>query len=157
MEPTDAVFRDASPSDISTLVEFQAALALETEGLQLDRPTVFQGVSAVFENPSLGQYLVALDCRNQLIGTLLLITEWSDWRNGRVLWIHSVYLLPEYRGKGTFSKFYHYVKEKGRAEKDFRGLRLYVDRRNLKAKAVYENLGMSSQHYELYEWMEGSS
>jgi ribosomal protein S18 acetylase RimI-like enzyme len=34
------------------------------------------------------------------------------------------------------------------------GLRLYVESNNLKAQQTYEALGMSSQHYKMYEWMK---
>ena len=34
------------------------------------------------------------------------------------------------------------------------GLRLYVDRQNKSAQKIYEKLGMSRDHYELYEWLK---
>lgn len=47
---------------------------------------------------------------SDVIGSLLLTTEWSDWRNGTVWWLHSLYFKSEYRGRGLFSKMYSYVR-----------------------------------------------
>jgi RimJ/RimL family protein N-acetyltransferase len=32
---------------------------------------------------------------------------------------------------------------------------LYVEKRNAAAQKVYERLGMSREHYEMFEWMKG--
>ena len=40
-------------------------------------------------------------------------------------------------------------------ELTIRGLRLYVDKRNQAAARVYEKLGMTREHYDLFEWLEG--
>jgi predicted GNAT family acetyltransferase len=37
---------------------------------------------------------------------------------------------------------------------DLRGIRLYVDKTNAVAKAVYQKLGMNGEHYQMYEWMK---
>ncbi|MBE0641297.1 MAG: GNAT family N-acetyltransferase, partial [Bacteroidales bacterium] len=79
--------------------------------------------------------------------------EWSDWRNGWVWWIQSVYVLPEYRGKGVYAEMYAYLKEIVVRNTEVLGLRLYVDQRNVQACKVYERLGMNGDHYSLYEWM----
>ena len=36
----------------------------------------------------------------------------------------------------------------------YAGLRLYVDKTNTSAQEVYTRLGMSKEHYELYEWLK---
>jgi ribosomal protein S18 acetylase RimI-like enzyme len=33
------------------------------------------------------------------------------------------------------------------------GLRLYVESNNLPARKTYESMGMSSEHYTMYEWL----
>ena len=146
-------FRTAQKSEITHLVQFQIAMAWETETLKLDEPTVTQGVTAVFDNANRGQYHVCL-VDKQIVGMLLLTTEWSDWRNGTVWWIHSVYFEPSHRGQGLFSKMYRYVQELAKADPQIRGLRLYVDHSNQNAQKVYEQLGMNGDHYKLYEWMK---
>jgi GNAT superfamily N-acetyltransferase len=139
--------------DIPTIADFQIKMAIESENLKLDPPTVSLGVSAVFDDPSKGKYWLA-EVRGEVVGCLLTIPEWSDWRNGTVLWIHSVYVRPEYRKNGVFKKLYLHLKKLVEDSKDLRGLRLYVDKGNSLAQIVYENLGMSGEHYHLYEWLK---
>ena len=93
--------RHASVSDRDTIVEFQVRLAKESEGLELDRAKVTQGVQAVFDRPHSGRYWVA-QSGDKVVACLLTIPEWSDWRNGTVLWIHSLYVLPECRRRDVF-------------------------------------------------------
>lgn len=140
--------------DADIIADYQVRMALETENLQLDPPTVNKGVQAVFDFPEKGKYFVAED-NDTVVGCLLTIPEWSDWRNGTVLWIHSVYVLPEYRSKGVFKMLYqNLVDMVNSPDNDLRGLRLYVDKSNQKAQQVYEKLGMSGEHYHLYEWLK---
>ncbi|MBL7543285.1 MAG: GNAT family N-acetyltransferase [Bdellovibrionaceae bacterium] len=146
-------YRKALIQDVSAIQSFQQAMAWETEKLKLDDKVLEQGVRAVFQNPELGQYHVCLDGAD-VIGSLLLTKEWSDWRNGTVWWLHSLYFKPAYRGQGLFSKMYHYVQELAHTEPNIRGIRLYVDHTNEKAQAVYNKLGMNGDHYRLFEWMK---
>jgi len=128
-------------------------MALETENLELSGLTVNNGVKAVFKDKSKGTYYVA-ELDGKIVGSLLTTYEWSDWRNGRVLWIQSVYVEKQHRGKGIYRKLYEHVKKLVEHDKtDFRGIRLYVDKSNSSAQKVYEKLGMESHHYEMYEWM----
>lgn len=141
--------------DIQTIAEFQVKMAFETEnGLKLDPPTVSSGVSAVMDDPSKGKYWLA-EVGGNVAGCLLTVPEWSDWRNGTVLWIHSVYVHPDYRQHGVYKALYQHLKTMVEESPDLRGLRLYVDKTNQKAQKVYEALGMSGEHYHLYEWMKG--
>ncbi len=145
--------RAAIPSDAPTITEFQLAMAWETEQLRLDPLKCTPGVLAVFEQPQRGRYYVATD-GDQILGALLITSEWSDWRNGDVWWIQSVYVIPEARGKGVFKQLFAHVKALAEARSDVFGLRLYVDRRNTRAKQVYQQLGMNGDHYEVCEWMK---
>lgn len=146
--------RSALPADAPAIVEFQLALAQETEDLVLESEVVAAGVEAVFEDPGKGAYWVAED-GGDLAGCLLTVPEWSDWRNGTVLWIHSVYVVPAARGQGVYRTMYETLRERVGEDPGMRGIRLYVDKRNEAAARVYEKLGMSRDHYHLYEWLEG--
>jgi GNAT superfamily N-acetyltransferase len=147
------VIRQANINDSQAIVQFQLAMALETEQLRLDRTTVEKGVAAVFDDPSKGIYYVAGQ-EAQVIGSLLTTFEWSDWRNGTVLWIQSVYVKPEFRKKGVFSQLYRHVRKKVVGAPELRGIRLYADKTNTPAHRVYEHLGMTAEHYQMYEWMK---
>ena len=145
--------RAAYHEDTGAIIEFQVRMARETEGMELDLPTVTRGVQAVFDDPTKGQYWVA-ESKGQVVGSLLTTYEWSDWRNGTVIWIQSVYVPPELRGSGIYRRLYEHLRERVLASPDLRGIRLYVDRRNTTAQRVYERLGMSREHYEMFEWLK---
>lgn len=150
---SDTLYRPARSTDATVIAEFQLAMALETESLTLDRETCQRGVAAVFEFPAHGHYFVA-ERDGEVIGSLLITHEWSDWRNGLVWWIQSVYVVPAARGKGVFTGLYAYVRQLAAAEPTVRGLRLYADRRNKAAHEVYTRLGMNGDHYQVFEWMK---
>jgi len=142
----------ASVGDAEWIARAQVAMAQETEDLALDLSTVLKGVQRVIENPSMGFYIVARDADCRPIGCLLVLKEWSDWRNAEVWWIHSVYVGPEYRRRGVFSRMFAYVESLARAS-GIQGLRLCVDKHNTDAQAVYRSLGMTGEHYALFEKM----
>jgi ribosomal protein S18 acetylase RimI-like enzyme len=145
--------RPALPRDAEAIVGFQIQMALETEELELDLHTVTRGVQAVLDDSTKGQYWVA-ECAGRLVGSLMTTYEWSDWRDGTVLWVQSVYVDPTLRGRGIYRRLYEYLRDRVLASPDLRGIRLYVDRRNLAAQRIYERLGMSREHYEMFEWMK---
>jgi GNAT superfamily N-acetyltransferase len=150
----DLQIRAAEWSDAAAIVDFQLRMARETESLELDRATLDRGVEAVFADPGKGAYWVA-ERDGGVVGSLLTTFEWSDWRDGVVLWIQSVYVTSEERGRGVYRALYEWVKRQVEESDRFKGIRLYVDRRNAAAQRVYERLGMSREHYELFEWMKG--
>jgi len=144
--------RNATLEDVATIVDFQLKMALETEGLTLDFDVVTQGVTAVFCDSSKGGYFVAEE-EGVVVASLMITHEWSDWRNGLVWWIQSVYVAPEFRRRGVFALMYGHIKREVEASSSIRGLRLYVDKRNDSAQKVYKRLGMNGSHYDTYEWM----
>jgi len=146
-------FREARTGDAGVIISFQLAMARETEELELDRDILTRGVEAVFADPNLGRYFVA-EHEGRVIGSLMITYEWSDWRNGMVWWIQSVYVLPEHRGLGVYAGLYEHVKAFVNADPSIRGIRLYVDRRNSRAQQVYARLGMNGEHYSVFEWMK---
>ena len=145
--------RKAQKADISTIVDFQVRMAKETEDLELNPKVTTKGVEYIFDNPEHGFYLLSEE-REEITGSLMILYEWSDWRNNKVIWIHSVYIKPEWRKKGIFGKMYAFIKELVASDEMYGGIRLYVDKRNNNAQKVYEHIGMSKEHYVLYEWMQ---
>lgn len=145
--------RKAHASDHETITRFQLAMALETEKLKLDPEICSRGVRAVFTDSHKGTYYVC-ERDGRVLGSLLIIVEWSDWRNGTVWWIHSVYTLPDGRGAGVFKALYEHVKGLVNADEGLRGLRLFVDKSNSSAQVVYKKIGMTDEHYSLFEWMK---
>ena len=151
METLNIVLGSAKHHDF--IAACQVRMALETEGMELDPDTVRLGVGAVLLDPAKGRYFVAEDADGIPVACLLTIPEWSDWRNRTVLWIHSLYVVPAFRGKGVYRRLYSHLKDLVQQDPGYAGLRLYVDKRNRHASEVYRKLGMNSEHYELFEWM----
>ena len=147
------IVREAKFEDLISILEFQLAMAKETEGIELERETVEKGVAAVLEDPSKGLYYVAEE-NEEVIGSLLTTYEWSDWRNGTVLWIQSVYVIPGFRRQGVYSKIYEYVKGRVLKNDSLKGIRLYADKQNSGAQQVYRKLGMNPDHYITFEWLK---
>jgi len=141
--------RTACRADIPALVEWNAAMARETEGKTLDHALLARGVAAVLEEPRRGFYLVA-ETGGAALGGLLVTYEWSDWRNGDFWWIQSVYVTPAARRGGVFRALHAEVERRARAAAAV-GLRLYVETANVRAQTTYERLGMQRCHYLMYE------
>lgn len=149
-------YRDARRTDIRDIVDFQIAMARETEDVALDRAICTKGVAAVFDDPSRGRYFVA-ESDGGVVASLLITFEWSDWRNGNVWWIQSVYVRPEVRQQRIYRGLYQHVQRLVADDDSAKGIRLYVDKRNTRAQDVYRRCGMNGEHYLVYEWMKAST
>ena len=148
--------RQARPADAETILAFQMAMAEEVEDVRLDPKTVAAGVRAVLDDPTRGRYWLA-EVDGQVAGGLLVTPEWSDWRNGTVLWLQSVYVRPAFRRRGVFRRLFEHVRGLIARDDALKGLRLYVDRRNALARQIYADLGLDGEHYQTYEWMKARS
>ncbi len=142
--------RFAQREDADALVEFNQAMALETEGKRLDRNILTKGVEAVFSDDKKGFYVVAED-EGTIVAGLMVTYEWSDWRNGWFWWIQSVYIPPEHRGKRIYSELYNFLKQRAAEAGDVCGFRLYAETENVHAQAVYKKLGMEAPRYVMFE------
>ena len=142
--------RDANAADCDTIADFNSRMSQETEGKALDSDTIRAGVSALLADPSKGRYWVAVD-GSAIVGQIMVTYEWSDWRNGMLWWIQSVYVAPGYRRQGVFTALYRHVEKLAMASGDAAGLRLYVEQDNARAQATYEALGMSKTGYRIMQ------
>ena len=142
--------RAAVPGDLETVVGFNRAMALETEGKTLDPVTLRGGVGEVLQREDLGFYLLA-ELGGTVVGQLMITYEWSDWRDGFFWWIQSVFVRPKSRRRGVYRALAEHVTGLAKAHGGVRGVRLYVDRDNAGAQAVYRRMGMSRSNYDLYE------
>ena len=133
--------RRAKEGDIEAIVDNVVKMAEEGSGTKLDREIVSAGVSSLFKKPELGFYVVA-ELEKKIIGSLVIVFEWSDWKNGVRWWIHSVYVHSDHRRKGIYSGMYDYIKDEGQRDESAIGLNLSVHKNNNNARAVYEMLGM---------------
>ena len=142
--------RKAVPGDAAVIAGFNRALALETEALELDPDTILAGVSRLLANPELGFYVVA-ETGGEIAGCLMITFEWSDWRNGMIWWLQSVYVSPPLRRQGVFKRLYGHVREMGELDPAIAGFRLYVEKDNTAAQRTYADQGLQPTHYLMFE------
>lgn len=141
--------RKAEKSDIESIASNVVKMAYDASKIELCSKTVLDGVTSLFEKPELGFYVVA-ELDDQIIGSLVVVFEWSDWRDGLRWWIHSVYVEPNYRGQGIYDRLYGYVKKQAVSSKEVIGLNLSVDKNNMRAQKAYERLGMHPTNQMIY-------
>src|SRR4051812_13398978 len=155
------VIRDAVAGDHAAIVEFNRRLAIETEDKVLEPSILARGVTRALTEPDRLRYWVAelpLDGHVRPIGQTAISREWSDWRNGWIWWLQSVYIDAEFRGQGVFRALYKHIYDTALAEPDVIGLRLYVENGNHRAQQTYQALGMKPGGYSVLEelWLERS-
>lgn len=141
--------RLAAREDIGHIAAWNVAMAWETEHKPLELATLQRGVTAVFDEPRRGFYLVA-EREGTPVGCLLITYEWSDWRAGDFWWIQSVYVVEAARREGVFRRLYEDARQRAR-EAGAVGLRLYVETENERAQRTYAGLGMARCQYAMYE------
>jgi ribosomal protein S18 acetylase RimI-like enzyme len=143
--------RNAKPKDIETIAEYNIKMALETENKYLDKEIIIAGVSSIINDNSKGMYWV-MEMNKIIIGQLMVTYEWSDWRNGMMWWIQSVYVPKEQRRQGVYSQMYNNLLELAQLDSECCGIRLYVEKENKKAQKTYKKLGMKNAGYEIMEF-----
>ena len=152
MAPLNISIRDATSADAAIIADFNASLAFESEGMRLDPELVGPGVNALLSDPSKGRYWMA-EAAGKIVGQIMVTYEWSDWRNGMIWWIQSVYVHGEHRRSGVFSALYRHVESLARQDSQVCGIRLYVEHENARAQRTYESLGMNMTDYRVMQSM----
>ena len=145
------IVRKANINDVSKIAEYNYNLAFETEDKKLNMEVLTKGVTALLKDENKGVYHVC-EIDGNIVGQIMYTFEWSDWRNGTFLWIQSVYVDKNYRGKGVFKTLYNHIKNICDKDKNICGIRLYVERENYVAQKTYKSLGMEECNYYMYEY-----
>ena len=150
MNPVTFRFRTANPEDVEVIADFNCRLAEETEGRRLELVTVTNGVRRGLAIGDEVSYFLA-EHDSGVIGQLMLTREWSDWRDGWMIWLQSVYVVREWRGAGVFRRLLDYALADVASRLDAVNVRLYVEQHNEAARATYSRLGFKSAGYEVME------
>jgi GNAT superfamily N-acetyltransferase len=149
MNTRDCVVRRAQLEDLTTLVNFNQALAQEARGEKLNPQLLTQGIEAVLSDFNRGFYTVA-ELESKTVAVALVTFEWSDWRNAWFWWLQDVYVELNYRQQGIFRFLYTHLKTEAQTA-NVCGLRLYVYKGNTKAQEVYRKMGMNSSNSLIFE------
>jgi GNAT superfamily N-acetyltransferase len=142
--------RRATLDDADTICDFNVRLARESEGKTLEMSQVRPGVAAIFSDAAKGRYYVA-EIDGRVVGQLAITFEWSDWRNGWIWWIQSVYVRDDARRLGVFRALFDHLQAEARNETNVIGIRLYVEDENRAAHSTYEKLGLKWTTYRVME------
>ena len=144
------VTRRATPADAEMIAEFNNLLALETEDKTLDGEVLRRGVAAILTDANKGVYYLA-ESAGQVVGQAMITREWSDWRDGWMWWLQSVYVQAESRRCGVFSALFEHIVGEARAAGNVIGLRLYVEHQNHAAQATYRRFGLEEIPFHVFQ------
>lgn len=150
LPPLPVVVRDARAEDDVAIAEFNRLLAWESEQRRLDERVILAGVQRALATPALCRYFIA-EAEGQPVGQTMLTYELTDWRDGVLWWIQSVYVRPGFRGQGVFRALFGHIESLALGTPEVRGLRLYVEQHNGPAVATYRRLGLEPSGHLLYE------
>lgn len=144
--------RNATAADVAIIADGNCKLARESEAKSLDPEVVAAGVAAAIADPQVkGPYFLACE-GHDVIGQCQVTREWSDWRNKWIWWLQGVYVRPEHRKSGVFRSLYEHIRKCASSAGDVLAIRLYVERDNHPAHAVYRQLGFVVEHYDMMRW-----
>jgi ribosomal protein S18 acetylase RimI-like enzyme len=142
------LIREAEQSDLEALISFTLHEATETEGVSPDLAAVKHGVQAGLDGSAPSSYWVAEDSDGSVVGSISVVTEWSNFRGGYYWWIQSLFIVPEHRGRGLVDYLLEFVATTARAAGAL-DLRLYVLQSNQRAIAAYRRCGFDVAPYTI--------
>ncbi|HBE93063.1 MAG TPA: GNAT family N-acetyltransferase [Gammaproteobacteria bacterium] len=154
IEPGVMQIRPAATGDLDTIVSFNRRLAEETENIILDEAVLARGVKALLDDQDKGRYYIATNEDSEILGQLMITFEWSDWRNGMIWWLQSVYVEKAARRQGVFSALVNEIRRLASVDADVCGIRLYVEKNNQYARETYHATGFDVAGYDVMEWMK---
>ena len=141
--------REANSNDLPILVNNNQALAQETESLELNKNILRDGIEQALKRRECHYFVAMMD--ENVVGQSMITYEWSDWRNGVIWWIQSVYVLPRYRKQGVFRSLFLHIENLARSNPQVKAIRLYVMSNNNTGQRTYKKLGMDDSGYIVFE------
>ena len=148
MNAHNFLVRRAGCTDLEMLVSFAICEAREVEKTARAPQRIREGVRAGLEDDSIAMYWVLEKEDSGIIGNVSIVKEWSNWNAGYYWWIQSMFLLPDYRGKGLMNRLIEAVREAAKQEEAV-DLRLYVHNQNERAIKAYRKSGFSDSEYRI--------
>ena len=109
-----------------------------------------KGVNYILSTtPKEGFYLVA-EIKGTIVGCLRISYERSVSSNGVFWWIQNVFVSEIHQNKGVFQHLYKEVLKMSKSYKNIVGIKLHVNKNNLKAQKAYEKAGMKKSPEFVY-------
>ena len=140
--------RPARMGDLETLVSFTLAEAMEAEASSKRAQTVRVGVRAGLEDARVSRYWVLETDEGAVVGSASVVREWSDWHAADYWWVQSMYVHPDWRGRGLSALLLEEVARQAQAAGALE-VRLYVHEDNERAVAAYRRYGFVDAPYQV--------
>ena len=147
--PSEINIREANKGDLAILVQNNQALAEETEALLLDKDVLREGIEQALKREECHYFVAVIG--EKVVGQTMITYEWSDWRNGIIWWIQSVYVIPAHRKEGIFRVLFKHIENLAKVNPQVKALRLYVMHNNNAGQDTYQSLGMNDSGYIVFE------
>ena len=147
--PSEINIREANKDNFAILVQNNQALAEETESLLLNKDVLREGIEQALKREECHYFVAVIG--EKVLGQTMITYEWSDWRNGIIWWIQSVYVLPAHRKQGIFRALFKHIENLAKDNPQVKALRLYVMHNNNAGKDTYQSLGMNDSGYIVFE------
>ena len=147
--PSEINIREANKGDLTILVQNNQALAEETEALLLDKDVLREGIEQALKREECHYFVAVIG--EKVVGQTMITYEWSDWRNGIIWWIQSVYVIPAHRKEGIFRVLFKHIENLAKVNPQVKALRLYVMHNNNAGQDTYQSLGMNDSGYIVFE------
>ena len=147
--PSEINIREANKGDLTILVQNNQALAEETEALLLDKDVLREGIEQALKREECHYFVAVIG--EKVVGQTMITYEWSDWRNGIIWWIQSVYVLSAHRKQGIFRVLFKHIENLAKVNPQVKALRLYVMHNNNAGQDTYQSLGMNDSGYIVFE------
>ena len=147
--PSEINIREANKGDLTILVHNNQVLAEETEALLLDKDVLREGIEQALKREECHYFVAVIG--EKVVGQTMITYEWSDWRNGIIWWIQSVYVLPANRKQGIFRVLFKHIENLAKVNPQVKALRLYVMHNNNVGQDTYQSLGMNDSGYIVFE------
>jgi GNAT superfamily N-acetyltransferase len=148
--------RWATTDDFEVIAQYNCELASESEQKRLHLDVVRAGVRAILNDAAKGRYMVAC-AGGQIVGQMMHTREWSDWRNGEIWWLQSVYVAKAFRRMGVFQRLLAAIRAAAAGEVGVIGLRLYVEQENSRAIETYLRSEFTETGYTVMELLPQES
>jgi len=106
-----AVHQDAEAIAKNNMKLAEDFFQIENAPLNIQFQNVQRGVISAIEDNNKGFYLVSEEQGN-VIGQIFITSEWSDWRNQEIWWLHRIFVQRDMRRKGVLRLLLQDIKKK---------------------------------------------
>ena len=151
MENSEIIYRLATKEDIEVLAQNTNTIAWETEQIECDLEFIKSNLDIGLDYPENIFYFVAeRKSDNQVIASLGNTMEYNIIDGGSYAWFQSVCVQKEHRGKKIFRNLFEAAKKLA-LETNCLGMKLYVEKENHRARAIYKKYGFYFPDCSIYQ------